>query len=153
MNTIIIINGPNINLIGIREKNIYGNININKYLNKLKKKYLKYKKLKIKIYNTNSESKIIKFLQITRNYKKKILGIIINAGAFTHTSLAISDAIKYINNENINLIEIHISNIFNRDNIRQKSLISSNATGIIIGLGIIVYELGIISLIKKKICI
>ncbi|WGH25249.1 MAG: 3-dehydroquinate dehydratase [Candidatus Shikimatogenerans bostrichidophilus] len=146
MKTIIIINGPNINLIGTREKNIYGNININNYLNNLKKKYLK-KNIKIKNYYTNSESRIIKLLQISKKYKNKILGIIINAGAYTHTSLAISDTIKYIIGENIKVIEIHISNIFNRENIRHKSLISPNCTGSIIGLGLIVYDLGIISLI------
>ncbi|MDH3004999.1 MAG: 3-dehydroquinate dehydratase [Candidatus Shikimatogenerans sp. JK-2022] len=147
MKTIIIINGPNINLIGTREKEIYGKININYYLKKIKLRYIK-KKINIKIYNTNSESKIIKYLQISKKYKKKILGIIINAGAYTHTSLAISDTIKYLISEEIKIIEIHISNIYNREDIRHKSLISPYCTGIIIGFGIIVYDISITTLIR-----
>ncbi|MDH3004518.1 MAG: 3-dehydroquinate dehydratase [Candidatus Shikimatogenerans sp. JK-2022] len=150
MNKIIIINGPNLNLIGIREKKIYGNNNIFKYLKKLKKIFL-LKNIKLKIYNTNSESKIINILQILKIYKNKILGIIINAGAYSHTSLAISDTIKYLKENNINIIEVHISNIYNRENFRHKSLISYNVTGIIIGLGLKVYELAINYLIKSKI--
>ncbi|MDH3004781.1 MAG: 3-dehydroquinate dehydratase [Candidatus Shikimatogenerans sp. JK-2022] len=150
---IIIINGPNINLIGIREVKIYGKKKIKEYLNNLKKLYFK-KKIKIKIYFLNSESKIIKLLQIikNKNINKNILGIIINAGAYSHTSLVISDTLKYIK-KYINIIEVHVSNIFKREQIRHKSYISSNCIGIIIGLGLSVYNLGILSLInfKKKI--
>ncbi|MDH3004638.1 MAG: 3-dehydroquinate dehydratase [Candidatus Shikimatogenerans sp. JK-2022] len=149
MKTIIIINGPNINLIGEREKNIYGNTNIKIYLEKIKNKYIK-KKINLKIFYTNSESKIIYILQKCSPLKNKILGVIINAGAFTHTSLAISDTIKYISNLNIKILELHISNIFMRENIRHNSLLSKNCTGLIIGFGVIGYEIAIISLIKKK---
>ncbi|WGH24887.1 MAG: 3-dehydroquinate dehydratase [Candidatus Shikimatogenerans bostrichidophilus] len=151
MKRIIIINGPNINLIGTRENKIYGKINIKKYFNKIKNKYFK-KNILINIYYINSEGLIIKLLQKINYYKKNIIGIIINAGAYSHTSLAISDTIKYLNQNNINIIEVHISNIFNRENIRHTSLLSSNCSGIIIGFGLIGYEIAIISLIKK-ICI
>ncbi|WGH28168.1 MAG: type II 3-dehydroquinate dehydratase [Candidatus Shikimatogenerans bostrichidophilus] len=143
---IIIINGPNVNKIGIREPKIYGNVDINNYLKKLKIKYLKIYKIYIKIYNYNSESKIIDNFY-NKIYKKNILGLIINAGAFSHTSLAISDAIKIINNEN-NIIEVHVSNILNREKIRNKSLISPFTNGVIIGLGLLSYEIAIISLLK-----
>ncbi|WGH24704.1 MAG: type II 3-dehydroquinate dehydratase [Candidatus Shikimatogenerans bostrichidophilus] len=151
MKKIIIINGPNINLIGTRESEIYGKIKIKKYLNKLKKKYYK-KNLLIKIYYINCEGLIIKFLQNIKKQKENIIGVIINAGAYSHTSLAISDTIKYLITNNINIIEVHLSNIYQRENIRHLSLLSKNCTGIIVGLGIIVYEVAIISLIKK-ICI
>ncbi|WGH25070.1 MAG: 3-dehydroquinate dehydratase [Candidatus Shikimatogenerans bostrichidophilus] len=149
MKRIIIINGPNINLIGSREPKIYGNININRYLDKLKRKYFK-KKILIKIFNTISESKIIKYLHYSIQYNKSLLGIIINAGAYTHTSLAISDTIKYISSLKINIIELHVSNIFAREGIRHNSLISSSCSGIIIGFGIVGYNIGIFSLINKN---
>ncbi|WGH25808.1 MAG: 3-dehydroquinate dehydratase [Candidatus Shikimatogenerans bostrichidophilus] len=146
MKKIIIINGPNINNIGKREPKLYGKININKYFYKIKKKYLN-KNIKIKIYYYNSEGKIINKLHKIELNKEKILGIIINAGAYSHTSLALSDTIKYINSY---IIEVHISNIFNREKIRHKSLISPFCNGIIIGLGLKVYEIGIISLILNN---
>ncbi|WGH27191.1 MAG: type II 3-dehydroquinate dehydratase [Candidatus Shikimatogenerans bostrichidophilus] len=148
---IIIINGPNINKIGTREKNIYGNIDINNYLLKKKKKYLKKYNIDIKIFNYNSESKIIDTIYNCNNIKKKkkLLGLIINAGAYSHTSLAISDAIRSIKDTSI-IIEVHISNIFNREKIRNKSFISPFSKGIIIGFGLLSYELAIISLIKQK---
>lgn len=152
MKKIIIINGPNINLVGNREPKSYGNINLNKYLLFLKKKYLK-KKILIKVYYVDSQSKIIKKLQKIVYLKKKILGIIINAGAYTHTSLAISDTIKYVKEQKINVVEVHISNIFYRERFRHISLLSPNVSGIIIGFGVIVYELAIFSLVKKKVFI
>ncbi|MDH3003752.1 MAG: type II 3-dehydroquinate dehydratase [Candidatus Shikimatogenerans sp. JK-2022] len=147
MKKIIILNGPNINKIGIREPKIYGNIDINDYLLNLKNKYIK-KNIKLYIYNYNNEGKIIDFLYKIYKIKKKIF-LIINLGAFTHTSLAISDAIKIIKNK-IYLIEVHVSNIFNREKIRNNSLISSLTNGIIIGFGVFSYELAIISIIKNK---
>ncbi|WGH26697.1 MAG: 3-dehydroquinate dehydratase [Candidatus Shikimatogenerans bostrichidophilus] len=145
-NNILIINGPNINKIGNREKKIYGKVNINEYLINLKKKFLK-KKYNIKIYNSNSESKIIDILYKKSNIKN-IIGIIINLGAYSHTSLAISDTIRSIKNK-LKIIEVHISNIFIREDIRHKSLISPYCKGIIIGLGIKVYKMAILSLILK----
>ncbi|WGH26166.1 MAG: type II 3-dehydroquinate dehydratase [Candidatus Shikimatogenerans bostrichidophilus] len=141
---IIIINGPNINKIGNREKNIYGNKNINNYLKIIKKKYYKEYNIYIKIYNYNCEGKIINVLY-DNGYRKKNLGLILNAGAYSHTSLAISDTIRSIKNK---IIEVHISNIYNREKIRKKSLISPYCNGIIIGFGLLVYELAIISLIN-----
>ncbi|WGH25530.1 MAG: 3-dehydroquinate dehydratase [Candidatus Shikimatogenerans bostrichidophilus] len=145
MKKIIIINGPNLNLVGNREKEIYGKINIIEYLDNLKKKFKK--KIKIKIYFLNNEGDIIELLQ--NIYKKKnIFGLIINAGAYSHTSLAISDTIRYIKNK-IKIIEVHISNIYNREKIRHKSLISPNINyGIILGFGLKGYYIAILSLIK-----
>ncbi|WGH27707.1 MAG: 3-dehydroquinate dehydratase [Candidatus Shikimatogenerans bostrichidophilus] len=144
-NNIYIINGPNINKIGNREKEIYGEKNINEYLINIKKKFLK-KKYNINIYNSNSEGKIIDYLYKKSN-NKNIKGFIINLGAYSHTSLAISDAIRSIKDK-IKIIEVHISNIFIREKIRHKSFISPYCNGIIIGLGINVYKIAILSLIN-----
>ncbi|XBT18177.1 MAG: type II 3-dehydroquinate dehydratase [Candidatus Shikimatogenerans sp. Tser] len=133
---IYIINGPNFNYLGKREVNIYGNLSFKQILLKIKKKF---KNIKIKYFQTNSESKIIDILYFL-NKKKNIKGILLNAAAYSHTSLAISDCIKSIK---IPIIEIHMSNIFKRSIIRNKSLISKNCKGIIIGLGINSYILGI----------
>ncbi|WOX79448.1 type II 3-dehydroquinate dehydratase [Candidatus Shikimatogenerans bostrichidophilus] len=143
-NNIIIINGPNVNMIGIRETNIYGNININKYLKFLKFKYKEI--ININIYNNNSESKIINYIY-DNYYNQYTIGYILNLGAYTHTSLAISDCIRAIKNKII--IEVHVSNVFNRENIRHKSLISSYSNGIIVGFGLTGYELAIISIINQ----
>ncbi|XBT18521.1 MAG: type II 3-dehydroquinate dehydratase [Candidatus Shikimatogenerans sp. Tder] len=135
MEKIYIINGPNLNYLGKREINIYGTLSFKKFLVILNNKF---KNINIKYYQTNSENKIINKLYYLNN--KKIKGILLNAGAYSHTSLAISDCIKSIN---IPIIEIHISNIFNRDKIRKISLISKNCIGIISGFGLISYILGI----------
>ncbi|XBT18678.1 MAG: type II 3-dehydroquinate dehydratase [Candidatus Shikimatogenerans sp. Tcar] len=139
MKKIYIINGPNLNYLGKREINIYGILSFEKFLNLLKKKF---KNINIKYYQTNSESKIINKLYYLNN--KKIKGILLNAGAYSHTSLAISDCIKSIK---IPIIEIHISNIFNRNNIRKKSLLSKNCVGFISGFGLKSYILGIYNFI------
>ncbi|XBT18357.1 MAG: type II 3-dehydroquinate dehydratase [Candidatus Shikimatogenerans sp. Tduv] len=140
MRKIYIINGPNLNYLGKREINIYGNLSFKNFLKKIKKKFLN---INIKYYQTNSESKIINKLYYL-NKKKNINGILLNAGAYSHTSLAISDCIKSIK---IPIIEIHISNIFNRESIRTISLISKNCKGIIIGFGLKSYILGIYNFI------
>lgn len=145
MKKILIINGPNIKYIGKREPNIYGNLNITKYFKNLKKKYKTNNNIKIKILNYNSESKIIDCLQQNEINKKELLGIIINAGAYSHTSLAIADTIRYLN---IKIIEVHISNIFNREKIRHNSFISPYCKGIIIGFGLKGYEMAILNLIN-----
>ncbi|WP_212113123.1 type II 3-dehydroquinate dehydratase [Candidatus Shikimatogenerans silvanidophilus] len=136
---IIIINGPNLNFIGKREPILYGNISFEDFLKKLIKKYIN---IDIKYFQTNSEEKIINFLQKEELYNdnKKNKIILLNAGAFSHTSLAIHDAIKSIN---INVIEIHITNIFSREKIRNKSIISPACKGIICGFGLKSYELAI----------
>ena len=127
-NKIIVINGPNLNLLGEREKSKYGNTT----LNKLKKECLDYAKkndLNINFYQSNIEGEIVEKIQEARN---DMDGLIINAGGYTHTSVAIHDALKILK---IPIIELHISNVYNREEFRHKSLISKVARGVICGFG------------------
>ena len=140
-NKIIIINGPNINLLGEREQSQYGLDTFDK----LKEKCIEKSKelnLEIEFFQSNVEGEIVNTIQESR---KKFKGIIINAAAFTHTSVAIRDALEIFKNP---IIEIHISNIYKREEFRQKSLISDIVTGGIFGLGIDGYILAIISMQK-----
>ena len=136
---IIIINGPNLNLLGEREQSQYGSITFEQ----LKKNCLKKaKELKINLEfeQSNIEGEIVNIIQ---NAKKKYDGIIINAAGFTHTSVAIRDALDIFKKP---IIEVHISNIYKREEFRQKSLLSDVATGGIFGLGDNGYILAIISM-------
>ncbi len=140
-NKIIIINGPNLNLLGEREQSQYGSITFDK----LKKNCLsKAKELDIDLefIQSNIEGEIVDHIQEARN---KFDGMIINAAGFTHTSVAIRDALSLFKKP---IIEIHISNIYKREKFRQKSLISDIATGGIFGLGDNGYILAIISMQK-----
>jgi len=131
---LIIINGPNLNLLGIREKKIYGNTSFESYFKILKKKY---SKIQLEYYQSNHEGKLIEKIQETGfDYD----GIIINAGGFTHTSIALRDAISSIN---LPAVEVHISNIFSREEFRKKSYLSDVCEGIISGLGLIGYDFAI----------
>jgi len=131
---LIIINGPNLNLLGIREKKIYGNTSFESYFKILKKKY---SKIQLEYYQSNHEGELIEKIQETGfDYD----GIIINAGGFTHTSIALRDAISSIN---LPAVEVHISNIFSREKFRKKSYLSDVCEGIISGLGLIGYDLAI----------
>lgn len=131
---IIIINGPNLNLLGKREPEIYGNENFETYFEKLK---AKFSLVELSYYQTNIEGEIITKLQeVGFTYD----GIILNAGAYTHTSIGIGDCIKSITTP---VVEVHISNTFSRETFRHQSYISPNANGIIIGFGLKSYELGI----------
>ena len=139
MNNIIIINGPNLNLLGEREQSQYGSITFDK----LKKNCLsKAKELKINLefYQSNMEGELVTNIQ---EAKSKFDGIIINAAGFTHTSVAIRDALDVYKKP---IIEIHISNIYKREEFRHKSLISDIATGGIFGLGDNGYILAIIAM-------
>ena len=138
-NNIIIINGPNLNLLGEREQSQYGSITFEK----LKKNCLsKAKELDVELEFTQSniEGEIVNLIQDAR---KKFDGIIINAAGFTHTSVAIRDALNIFKKP---IIELHISNIYSREEFRQKSLISDIATGGIFGLGDNGYILAIIAM-------
>ena len=140
-NKIIIINGPNLNLLGEREQSQYGTAT----LKEIEKACLKKSKelgLEVEFTQSNVEGELVNIIQDSR---KKFNGIIINAAAFTHTSVAIRDAL-YIFKKPI--IELHISNIYKREEFRQKSLISDIVTGGIFGLGIDGYILAIISMQK-----
>ena len=140
-NKVIIINGPNLNLLGEREQSQYGSITFNELkeicLNKSKELGLE-----AKFYQSNIEGKIVNMIQ---DSIKTFDGIIINAAAFTHTSVAIRDALSIFKKP---IIELHISNIYKREEFRQKSLLSDIATGGIFGLGSDGYILAIISMQK-----
>ena len=140
-NKIIIINGPNINLLGEREQSQYGSITFDK----LKENCINKSKelgLVIEFSQSNVEGELVNLIQ---DSIKKFDGIIINAAAFTHTSVAIRDALSVFKKP---IIELHISNIYKREEFRQKSLISDIATGGIFGLGADGYILAIIAMQK-----
>ena len=128
MNKIIIVNGPNLNLLGEREKNEYGNTTL-KAIEDNCKDYASKNKINLSFYQSNIEGELVDQIQKSRNDQD---GLIINAGGYTHTSVAIHDALKILN---IPIIELHISNIYNREDFRHKSLISKIAKGVICGLG------------------
>ncbi|MBN2664441.1 MAG: type II 3-dehydroquinate dehydratase [Bacteroidales bacterium] len=135
-----IINGPNLNMIGTRETDIYGTTDMLEFLYKLK---AEYSKNEFTIFQSNHEGEIIDELQ--KSISEKINGIILNAGALTHYSIAIRDAISSIN---IPVIEVHISNIFAREEFRKKSVISDVCVGIISGFGLYSYDMAIRYLCK-----
>tara|TARA_B100001559_G_scaffold314992_1_gene316179 strand:- start:54 stop:488 length:435 start_codon:yes stop_codon:yes gene_type:complete len=128
MKKIIIVNGPNLNLLGEREKKQYGNFTLTDIEKKCNEFAIK-NNLKLTLYQSNIEGEIVEKIQ---NARKDQDGLIINAGGYTHTSVAIHDALKILN---IPIIELHISNIYNREDFRHKSLISGIAKGIICGFG------------------
>ena len=130
-----IINGPNINLLGKREPNIYGNLTLES-INREIEDYAKELNLKTLFFQSNIEGEIVNKIQDS----DKSNGIIINAAAFTHTSVAIHDALKSLN---IPKIEVHISNIYKREEFRHKSLISNVVDGVICGLGADGYKLAL----------
>ena len=140
-NNIIIINGPNINLLGDRDKSIYGTESYEELLSKCKNEATK-KKINIDFYQSNIEGELVTKIQESR---KLYDGMIINAAAFTHTSVAIRDALALFKKP---CIELHISNIHKREEFRHKSLISDIVTGGIFGLGSEGYILAIISMQK-----
>lgn len=131
---VIIINGPNLNLIGKREPTIYGENSFDEYLINLKSKY---NSLEIDYFQSNNESTIIDKIQ---EASEQQIGIIINPGAYGHTSIAIADAIAATNSE---CIEVHISNIYARENFRHYTLLSAKCTGTISGFGLKSYELAL----------
>ena len=140
MKKIMIINGPNLNLIGTREVDIYGNISFDSYLENLKKKY---SKVDIDFFQSNIEGELInKIQEVGFSYD----GIVLNAAAYTHTSVGISDSIAAVSSP---VIEVHISNIHAREEFRSRSLISKNVKGIICGFGLKSYDLAIDSIIYK----
>ncbi|NQV01238.1 MAG: 3-dehydroquinate dehydratase, partial [Bacteroidia bacterium] len=134
---LIIINGPNLNLLGQREPTIYGGESFAVYLKKLRKEY---PHLTIEYFQSNVEGEIINALQKAGFIYN---GIILNAGGYTHTSVAIADAIKSIRTP---VIEVHISNIFARETFRHISMISPYVKGIITGFGLDSYRLAVESL-------
>ena len=140
-NKLIIINGPNINLLGEREQSQYGSITFEKLKENCTKKSRELG-LVLEFAQSNVEGEIVNLIQNSRN---KFDGIIINAAAFTHTSVAIRDALDIFKKP---IIEVHISNIYKREEFRKKSLISDVVSGGIFGLGDYGYILAIISMQK-----
>ena len=135
---VMIINGPNLNLLGKREEAIYGNISFDDYLKTLKDEF---PKLQIDYYQSNVEGELINKLQeVGFSYDY----ILLNAGGYTHTSVALTDCVKAIETP---VIEVHISNIYSREEFRQKSLLSPNCKAIICGLGLDSYKAGLLTLI------
>ena len=140
LSKILVINGPNLNLLGDREKNIYGTFT----LKEIEKKLVKIgneSNYKVACFQSNIEGEIIDCIQ--RAYKQ-YLGIIINAGGYTHTSIAIMDALKIFKGP---IIEVHMSNIYGREKFRNHSYVSYVASGSICGLGEIGYEVALNSII------
>ena len=128
MNKIIILNGPNLNLLGEREKDQYGNITLKEIENNCKD-YAKKNNIDLSFYQSNIEGELVNEIQNSRDEQD---GLIINAGGYTHTSVAIHDALKILKTP---IIELHISNVYNREEFRHKSLISKVAKGVICGFG------------------
>ena len=128
MNKIIILNGPNLNLLGEREKNQYGSLTLED-IEKICTEYANKNNIDLTFFQSNIEGELINQIQESRNNQD---GLIINAGGYTHSSVAIHDALKILE---IPIIELHISNIYNREEFRHKSLISKVAKGVICGFG------------------
>jgi 3-dehydroquinate dehydratase-2 len=135
---IIIINGPNLNLLGKREPEIYGNQTFEDYFSLLKNKY---PNIELDYFQSNIEGELISKIQEVGFSHDRI---ILNAAAYTHTSVGIGDAVKAISTP---VIEVHISNTFSRETFRHQSFISPNAKGVIIGFGLKSYDLALQSFI------
>ncbi|MBC8592917.1 type II 3-dehydroquinate dehydratase [Oscillospiraceae bacterium N12] len=136
-----IINGPNINLLGKREPSIYGSVTFEDYLAGLREKY---KDIEISYFQSNIEGEMIDCIQQTGF---EVDGIILNAGAYTHTSIALQDAIRSVTAP---VIEVHISNVHTREPFRHKSMIACACKGVICGFGLNSYRLAIEALIDNK---
>jgi 3-dehydroquinate dehydratase II len=138
---IAIINGPNLNLLGKRETDIYGNMSFEKYLDELKQKY---PDVAFSYYQSNVEGELVNELQrVGYDYD----GIILNPAAYTHTSVAIGDAVAAIKTP---VVEVHISNVHAREDFRKLSHVSGKSVGSIFGLGMRGYELALIYLLGSK---
>lgn len=129
-----IINGPNLNLLGTRETDIYGNMSFDDYLSELRKRF---PQISISYYQSNIEGELINYIQQCRD---GIDGIVLNGAAYTHTSIGMADAIAAINTP---VIEVHISNIYAREEERKNSFTAAKAIGCITGLGLNGYALAI----------
>ncbi len=131
---VCIINGPNLNLLGTREPDVYGSLSFTEFMDELKKKY---KDISIDYFQSNIEGELIdKLHEVGFDYD----GIILNAAAYTHTSIGIGDAVKAVETP---VIEVHISNVYSREEFRHISYIAPNAKGVIVGLGLKGYELAL----------
>ena len=141
MMKIAILNGPNLNLLGKREPEVYGNKDFDQYFDQLQSLF---PEINLTYYQSNVEGELINELQ---RVGFDIDGIILNAAAYTHTSVGIGDAIKAISAP---VIEVHISNTFSREDFRHTSFVTPNAKGLILGFGLDVYRLAIESFLPKS---
>lgn len=137
---ISIVNGPNLNLLGVREKSIYGTQSFETYFESLKKQF---PDLDLQYFQSNHEGELIDYLHKAGFAAQ---GIVLNAGAYTHTSLALADAIAAIDSP---VVEVHISNIYAREAFRHHSYLTKNCAGIISGFGLAGYKLAIQYLLEK----
>ncbi|OBX26966.1 3-dehydroquinate dehydratase [Gelidibacter algens] len=139
MKKLIIINGPNLNLLGTREPDLYGSLSLHEFLDAIIKKY---PTVEIAHFQSNIEGELIsKIQEVGFSYD----GIVLNAAAYTHTSVGIGDAVKAIKTP---VVEVHISNTFAREEFRHHSFIAPHAKGIIVGFGLQSYELAIQSFLE-----
>jgi len=136
---ILIINGPNLNLLGEREPDVYGQQTFNDYFTSLQ---FKLREVELSHFQSNHEGEIIDKLHEARLHFD---GVVLNAAAYTHTSVAIADAVKAIN---IPVVEVHISNTSARENFRKHSYIAPYASGVITGFGMKSYELAVLSFVE-----
>ena len=135
-----IINGPNINLLGKREPSIYGSRSFEDYLAELKERY---QEVSFEYYQSNVEGELIdKIHEVGFDFD----GIVLNAGAYTHTSIALQDAIRAVKSP---VVEVHISNVYQREEFRHKSMISCACVGVICGFGLNSYRLGVEALLDR----
>ena len=139
MKKIIIINGPNLNLLGKREPKTYGNISFDSYFKEL---VTEFQEMELTSFQSNVEGEIINKIQETGF---SLDGIVLNAGGYTHTSVAIADAIAAIKTP---VIEVHISNVYAREEYRHQSLMAKNCKGVIAGFGLDSYRMAINSFLK-----
>ncbi|MDO4948706.1 MAG: type II 3-dehydroquinate dehydratase [Bacteroidales bacterium] len=140
MKKVVIINGPNLNLLGRREPQVYGNVSFESYLEKLRKDF---PATEIDYFQTNMEGEIVDALQ---RHGFQDCGIVLNAAAYSHTSVAILDAIKAIQAP---VVEVHISNIYSREEFRRHSMLSAACMGTICGFGLQSYRLAIEALLDE----
>lgn len=140
MISLAVINGPNLNLTGQREPEIYGTTSLDDFLKQLT---ARFKQVNFHFFQNNVEGELINFLHTCRD---KVHGIILNAGAYSHTSIAIGDAIAAIN---IPVVEVHISNVLARENFRKNSFIASRCVGSLSGLGLEGYALAVQYFIRR----
>lgn len=144
MRRILIINGPNLNLLGVREQGIYGTQTFESYLETLRKEYDQM--VEFTYFQSNVEGEIINTLHDARDKQD---GVVLNAGGYTHTSVAIADAIGAVAGFGLKVVEVHISNVLAREEFRHISLIAPRCVGSIMGFGMESYRLAVEYLVNK----
>lgn len=142
MKKILILNGPNLNLLGKREPHIYGSQTFEDYFKIL---VAAFPSVELQYFQSNHEGALIDKIHAV-GFDTDYLGIVFNAGGFTHTSVAIGDAIAGVKTP---VVEVHISNVHKRESFRHHSYLSANAAGIVVGMGIVVYKYGVEFLLQK----